>query len=753
MTDQELLSQYRDGSNEAFEQLARRHVDLVYSSALRQVHDPGLAQDIAQRVFVLLARKGASLGPQVVLGGWLLTATRYIANDTRKAEFRRRIHEQKAAQMKTEIQGTEPALWDQIAEHLDEALGQLGEKLRSAVILSYLEGKSSREVGDQLGISEAAARQRVCRGLDQLRGFFSHKGVTLSSASLATLLATHAISPAPAAAATTIVSTAVHAATTLSTAKGALAAILAAKAKIASAVLLAVSVVGGAGAIYLHSHPVAAPSVQVPFQTVAQANSAQNLPPALIPDAIPAKALEGTVLNIDGKPLPDTLVYLATPGHSFGVYSLRQQRLPNAVTGADGGFVMPWDGTQGMLVVRTDDGFASIRTKDFAKSHKIELRKWGSIDGVLKLGDKPLGGHDLQLSNWPSGEDPLSLCVIHEIHFKSEADGTFSIPKVAPGDVWISKINSDKYYHISQMVYLDVQPAKAYHIQVGGHGRPVIGKAVAQTPLVWKPDRTHMYSLDLRRSDVSGQPLPPEWFKMTEDQQREYKEKWSRTPEGLLYKQNMLPWAFEMNEDGTFRLDDIPAGKYTLSIRNLIIDPKLNFADDLAGTMITITVPEMAGERDDKPLDLGNITLKVSKHLRPGDVAPDFALKTLGGDPIKLSDYRGKYVLLMFWAANPKQGLSEMDRWLEVYRNWGDDKRLVMLGINCDFDLETGKNYAADHALPWTNASMGRDWAKLQPYEAGIGSTILIGPDGKLIENHLYHDTIGKVVDQTLGQH
>src|SRR5688572_357034 len=101
MDESQALREFvQTGSHAAFGELVARHVDLVYSCALRQVHgDKHMAEDVAQAVFILLARKAKSLRYETVLAAWLVTATRYAALDALKAQARRRRHERRAAEM------------------------------------------------------------------------------------------------------------------------------------------------------------------------------------------------------------------------------------------------------------------------------------------------------------------------------------------------------------------------------------------------------------------------------------------------------------------------------------------------------------------------------------------------------------------------------------------------------------------------------------------------------------------------------
>lgn len=190
MEDWQLLDTYaRTGSEAAFAQLVERHLGLVHAAARRQVNNDALAADVAQAVFLLLARKAGSFGPKLVLAGWLFRTTRFIATRALRAEIRRQRREQEALAMQ-QLQAADPqAHWSQIAPELDEALARLGETDRNALLLRFAEGRNHREVGLALGLNEEAAKKRVNRALEKLRSLLAHHGVTLTVALLAGQLA------------------------------------------------------------------------------------------------------------------------------------------------------------------------------------------------------------------------------------------------------------------------------------------------------------------------------------------------------------------------------------------------------------------------------------------------------------------------------------------------------------------------------------------------------------------------------------
>lgn len=276
-TDQELLDRFADSRDaQAFEELARRYLNLIHSAAVRRVSDPLLAQDITQAVLMILARRPQAARKSALLSAWLLTTVRYAAANALKMEQRRRRHEERAALAAAQgIASPDPSdvlLWQELAAQLDDAVLKLPARDRQAILLRYFEERPIREVAAALSITEDAAKHRLSRSVSKLRDRLTRQGVSLhastGAASLAALLGSHAVHAAPA---ELLSSTATFVAggssTSLAIAKGAISMMTWTKIK-AAAALLAVASVLGAGTALTINH------------TAAQQPAAAAQPPA-----------------------------------------------------------------------------------------------------------------------------------------------------------------------------------------------------------------------------------------------------------------------------------------------------------------------------------------------------------------------------------------------------------------------------------------------------------------------------------------
>lgn len=229
MTDRTLLDNFvRHRSHEAFAELVRRYAGAIYNAALRQVRDPALAEDVSQAVFIILARKAASLSSSVVLAGWIVRTTHLAARDALKTESRRRTYEQRYAAMSATITTSSQTQHDallvqDLSAQIDRALSKLNETDRGAIVLRYLQGQSTAEVAAALNVSEDAATKRLQRALIKLRACFAPHSIVPSAAAFATAMQHLPQAPLPDSLVTTAISTALAGSATAASSVSAIA--------------------------------------------------------------------------------------------------------------------------------------------------------------------------------------------------------------------------------------------------------------------------------------------------------------------------------------------------------------------------------------------------------------------------------------------------------------------------------------------------------------------------------------------------
>ena len=202
--DSTLLRRYSDEKSEdAFGELVARHVNLVYSVALRQAGNHHKAEEITQAVFIILARKARSLRNCAALSGWLYQTARLTAANFMRSEIRR-VRREQEAYMQSLLNEPAADVWPQVAPQLEDAMGALNQKDRDAIVLRYFERRSLQEVGVVCGTSENAATKRVNRAVEKLRGHLASRGITTTATALSAAITANAVQAAPAGLAATI---------------------------------------------------------------------------------------------------------------------------------------------------------------------------------------------------------------------------------------------------------------------------------------------------------------------------------------------------------------------------------------------------------------------------------------------------------------------------------------------------------------------------------------------------------------------
>jgi RNA polymerase sigma-70 factor (ECF subfamily) len=168
---------------------------MVFGVCRRLLHHHHDAEDAFQAVFLVLARRAASVVPREMVANWLHGVAQRTARKANAMHARRRQREKQVETMPEAAAGASHA-WDRLARLIDDELSHLPEKYRVPVILCDLEGKSIKEATRQLGWVQGTLAGRLARGRAMLAKRLNRQGLLLSGGCLALLLEQSAASAA-----------------------------------------------------------------------------------------------------------------------------------------------------------------------------------------------------------------------------------------------------------------------------------------------------------------------------------------------------------------------------------------------------------------------------------------------------------------------------------------------------------------------------------------------------------------------------
>lgn len=277
-----------------------------------------------------------------------------------------------------------------------------------------------------------------------------------------------------------------------------------------------------------------------------------------------------------------------------------------------------------------------------------------------------------------------------------------------------------------------VLPGKTTRVILGGSGRPVVGRMVLPADF-----KGHIDMAQGSGSLVVG--IPPEDFpegydQLTFSQKRAFLKKWWSSPEAKEAQRTGKQNSFNVLADGTFRVEDIRPGWYTIFLR-ITEAPTTAGGNrvELASASHKFEVSEIPTERSSEPLDVGTIELTIYRQLRVGEQAPDFSAKTADGESISLADYRGKYLLLNFWDTGGPNNIV-MPLLKKIIGEYADDTRLALVLLNADQFTDVAIEYSKEKGFAGIQGYLGQRSQVQSDYGADkTPTTFLIGLDGKII--------------------
>jgi hypothetical protein len=340
------------------------------------------------------------------------------------------------------------------------------------------------------------------------------------------------------------------------------------------------------------------------------------------------KGPTGTIHLSDGRPASGAEVILCTPSQGAYIRNGRNQQRRDSQyveTKEDGKFSFPTQTDVYAIVVLHNEGYLEVGESELDESSELILQPWATVTGKVLIGKNP-GANETVRLGFDKSYDRNQPRIYHDYQAVTDSDGNFVLEHVPPGEARISRSIkiSDRISTYSHSMSVDIKAGETVNVTIGGTGRPVAGKVKV-----------------------------PDYLKEKFD--------WQNTDYGLRVDSSVGPYkqfGFRIEGDGTFRIDDIPAGSYHLYVNAYEppADPRAFRGKNIASLSQHFIIPEMPNGQSDEPMDLGVLELDV---FGKSDYAPSLVGKPLpdmNGVTIDFTptQVQGKMVLVCFFDMNQR---------------------------------------------------------------------------------------------------
>jgi len=455
---------------------------------------------------------------------------------------------------------------------------------------------------------------------------------------------------------------------------------------------------------------------------------------------VPVTSLSGVVRTADGTAAAGALVaILAKRAGRVGV--VRQEggyhfypQVETLKTDAEGRFNYGGKGDPCRVFVLHDAGYALIDDKELAKSALVRLTRWGTIEGTLSTDAEASPGQ--AVAYFPEG----SRSNLPDFYYLGNATTT----------VFGAKTVGSGHFSLQQVPAGRGELARAVDLATVGPPRPTW---THRTAIEVRPGQTTKVTLQPSgRTIVARIELPAAASRAFDWKQCQLGWLGGRSANRFSYP----PYLFAVERDGSFRIEGVLPGDYTLSLQLTQQEKRQNgqFEDGQSSTWGRInrklTVPEGAAAG---AVDIGGI--RPDLYVAPGDAAPEVSASDIdGGKPVRLSQFRGKVVLLSFWTPLVHLGGQNLTEWSRIVRRFGSNDRFVLLAVVPTSEAKRVRelgNKKDDVGGIYATADRLAEGEVGNKYGAPFWPTsYVIGPDGVIAAKSNRPEHLQPVIEQML---
>jgi len=330
------------------------------------------------------------------------------------------------------------------------------------------------------------------------------------------------------------------------------------------------------------------------------------------------KGLTGFVRDPHGKAVAGAQLVLGLPGQYVSVQNGQVDAHGSLLltTGPQGQYRLPPQVDPCTLVVVHERGYVEVDLSRVGKSGDITLAPWARVEGEFRIGVRP--GSNERMRILKDRSSTQAAYVHHELLATTDAQGQFVFGRVPPGSASLVRCVqlADDAWGSAGRKPLDIEAGETRRVKLGGTGRPVAGRLSVpeahRDTVDWGHARCSMRSRLLRPETT----YPGNWESMSEEARRNWAQQWRESDEGRAFikkleaaKRNQASYMFRVKADGGFRVEDVPAGKYTLScsVYDRAAGGRSRYGRCIGTLEHGFEVPAMPGGRLDAPLALGTL--------------------------------------------------------------------------------------------------------------------------------------------------